>query len=87
VGNVEARDVMADVADILVADGFAGNLILKNTEGVAMALLKIIKSEMMTIHLITEDMLSNLTKHVASLLLSSHASRNARCTSSCSIVE
>jgi glycerol-3-phosphate acyltransferase PlsX len=47
VGNVEARDVMADVADILVADGFAGNLILKNTEGVAMALLKIIKSEMM----------------------------------------
>ena len=46
-GNVEARDVMADVADVLVADGFAGNLILKNTEGVAMALLKIIKSEMM----------------------------------------
>ncbi|MBR6666944.1 MAG: phosphate--acyl-ACP acyltransferase, partial [Clostridia bacterium] len=32
---------------VLVADGFAGNLILKNTEGVAMALLKIIKSEMM----------------------------------------
>ena len=47
VGNVEARDVMADVADVLVADGFAGNLILKNTEGVAMALLKIIKQEMM----------------------------------------
>ena len=46
-GNVEARDVMADVADVLVADGFAGNLILKNTEGVAMALMKIIKSEMM----------------------------------------
>ena len=47
VGNVEAREVMADVADVLVADGFAGNLILKNTEGVAMALLKIIKNEMM----------------------------------------
>ena len=47
VGNVEARDVMADVADVMVADGFAGNLILKNTEGVAMALLKIIKREMM----------------------------------------
>ena len=46
-GNVEARDVMADVADVLVADGFSGNLILKNTEGVAMALLKIIKGEMM----------------------------------------
>ena len=47
VGNVEARDVMADVADVMVADGFSGNLILKNTEGVAMALLKIIKQEMM----------------------------------------
>ena len=47
VGNVEARDVMADTADVMVADGFAGNLILKNTEGVAMALLKIIKGEMM----------------------------------------
>jgi glycerol-3-phosphate acyltransferase PlsX len=47
VGNVEARDVMADVADVLVADGFAGNLILKNTEGVAMALLGIIKKELM----------------------------------------
>ena len=47
VGNVEARDVMADTADVMVADGFAGNLILKNTEGVAMALLKIIKQEMM----------------------------------------
>ncbi len=47
VGNVEARDVMADIADVMVADGFAGNLILKNTEGVAMALLSIIKKEMM----------------------------------------
>ena len=47
VGNVEARDVMADVADVMVADGFAGNLILKNTEGVALALLGIIKKEMM----------------------------------------
>lgn len=47
VGNVEARDVMADVADVLVADGFSGNLILKNTEGVAIALLNIIKQEMM----------------------------------------
>ena len=46
-GNVEARDVMADVADVLVADGFAGNLILKNTEGGAMARLGIIKKELM----------------------------------------
>ena len=47
VGNVEARDITGDVADVLVADGFAGNLILKFMEGLAGTLLGIIKKEMM----------------------------------------
>ena len=47
VGNVEARDITGDVADVLVADGFAGNLILKFMEGLAGTLLGIIKQEMM----------------------------------------
>lgn len=47
VGNVEGRDVTADVADVIVADGFSGNLILKFMEGVAGTLMGIIKSEMM----------------------------------------
>ena len=47
VGNVEARDITNDVADVLVADGFAGNLILKFMEGLAGTLLGIIKNEMM----------------------------------------
>ena len=47
VGNVEARDITADQADVLVADGFSGNLILKFMEGVAATLMGIIKKEMM----------------------------------------
>ena len=48
VGNVEARDITADVADVLVADGFSGNLVLKFMEGVAGTLMGIIKNEMMS---------------------------------------
>ena len=47
VGNVEARDITADQADVLVADGFCGNLVLKFMEGVAGTLMGIIKQEMM----------------------------------------
>ena len=48
VGNVEARDITGDVADVLVADGFSGNLVLKFMEGVAGTLMGIIKKEMMS---------------------------------------
>lgn len=47
VGNVEARDITADQADVLVCDGFAGNLVLKFMEGVAGTLMGIIKKELM----------------------------------------
>ncbi|MGN0452701.1 MAG: phosphate acyltransferase PlsX [Ruminococcus sp.] len=43
VGNIEGRDIAADVCDVLVCDGFTGNLILKTYEGVALALMKKIK--------------------------------------------
>ena len=46
VGNVEARDIPLGQADVVVTDGFAGNLILKYTEGVAKALLGLIKKEL-----------------------------------------
>ena len=47
VGNVEGRDITADVADVVVCDGFSGNLILKFMEGVSGTLLGMIKREMM----------------------------------------
>ncbi len=46
VGNIEGRDITADMADVVVADGFSGNLILKFMEGVAETLMGIIKKEM-----------------------------------------
>ena len=33
IGNVEGRDVMSDVADVIVTDGFTGNVVLKTLEG------------------------------------------------------
>lgn len=39
VGNIEARDIPEDAADVVVADGFTGNIILKLYEGVAMTLM------------------------------------------------
>ena len=47
IGNVEARDIPLDQADVVVTDGFGGNLILKYTEGLASALMGMIKKEMM----------------------------------------
>jgi len=35
IGNIEARDVMLDGADVIVADGFSGNILLKGIEGAA----------------------------------------------------
>ena len=46
-GNAEDRDIPLGQADVVVTDGFGGNLILKYTEGLATALLGIIKKEMM----------------------------------------
>ena len=43
VGNVEAREIPADGADVIVADGFTGNVVLKLYEGVARELVKKIK--------------------------------------------
>lgn len=38
VGNIEARDIMADQADVIVCDGFTGNIILKFYEGMGKAI-------------------------------------------------
>ncbi|MBF8982178.1 phosphate acyltransferase PlsX [Lutibacter sp. B2] len=44
-GNVEGRDIPTGVVDILVCDGFVGNIILKVTEGVAMTMMGMLKRE------------------------------------------
>lgn len=43
VGNVEARDIPYDACDVVVADGFTGNMLLKMYEGVALMVLGKVK--------------------------------------------
>lgn len=43
VGNIEGRDVMLGVCDVLVSDGFVGNVLMKTVEGTASALMSMIK--------------------------------------------
>lgn len=43
VGNVEARDVPLGAVDVIVCDGFAGNVLLKSIEGTAMFMGSMVK--------------------------------------------
>lgn len=45
VGNVEAREVPKGACDVIVCDGFVGNVILKLTEGLAWNIFKLVKSK------------------------------------------
>ena len=54
VGNVEGRDIASGAADVLVTDGFTGNIVLKTAEGVAGEILGMVRSAM------TGDVLSRL---------------------------
>ena len=47
IGNVEGKDVPAGMADVVVSDGFAGNVAVKLTEGMAKMLLGLIKEELL----------------------------------------
>lgn len=45
VGNVEAREVPRGACDVIVCDGFVGNVILKLTEGLALNIMELLKSK------------------------------------------
>lgn len=47
VGNVEAREIMSGAADVVVADGFTGNAVLKAIEGTGLGAMKTLKSAIM----------------------------------------
>jgi glycerol-3-phosphate acyltransferase PlsX len=58
VGNVEARDVYSGVADVIVCDGFTGNVALKISEG----LVEVMED------LLGEELSSTITMRVGSML-------------------
>ena len=45
VGNMESRDLLGGAYDVVVADGFSGNVLVKATEGTALELLKKLKKD------------------------------------------
>ncbi|MFJ7751974.1 phosphate acyltransferase PlsX [Peribacillus muralis] len=44
IGNVEARDLLNGPADVVVTDGFTGNMVLKTLEGTAMSVFTMLKT-------------------------------------------
>jgi glycerol-3-phosphate acyltransferase PlsX len=59
IGSVEARDIPAGAADVIVCEAFTGNVVLKMYEGVAKTLLKVVKNGLM----------SNLRAKIGGLLI------------------
>lgn len=45
-GNIEGRDVVGTDSDVVVCDGFSGNIFLKSSEGMALSLLNLLKSKL-----------------------------------------
>lgn len=48
IGNYEARNILNGDCEVMVTDGFTGNIILKSVEGLAQSLSAYLKSEIMT---------------------------------------
>lgn len=45
VGNIEAREVLSGSVDLVVCDGFSGNILIKSIEGTSLGLLKKLRSD------------------------------------------
>ncbi|WP_050635439.1 phosphate acyltransferase PlsX [Candidatus Stoquefichus sp. SB1] len=48
IGNIEGRDILKGDCDVIVTDGFSGNIALKTCEGAASLLMKMVKEGMMS---------------------------------------
>ena len=66
IGNIEAVNTLDGLCDVLVCDGFAGNQILKNTQGVAMTLIK----EVMKFGVINKQ--EDITKQIAGHIMKNY---------------
>ncbi|WP_421384539.1 phosphate acyltransferase PlsX [Bacillus salacetis] len=44
IGNVESRDLLEGAADVVVTDGFTGNMVLKTIEGTALSIFSMLKT-------------------------------------------
>ncbi len=49
IGNIEGKDIFSGKADVVVCDGFIGNIALKISEGLAETILKMLKQEISSV--------------------------------------
>jgi glycerol-3-phosphate acyltransferase PlsX len=49
IGNIEGKDIFSGKADVVVCDGFIGNIALKISEGLAETILKMLKREITSV--------------------------------------
>jgi len=54
IGNVEGRDLFHNIADVIVADGFVGNVVLKTGEGLFADLASVMKETLLGGNLVTK---------------------------------
>lgn len=45
VGNIEGKDLLKGIVDVVICDGFVGNIMLKTVEGVAFSMFSIMKEQ------------------------------------------
>ncbi len=70
IGNIEARDLMRGVADVIVCDGFTGNILLKGMEGLAEEMFSFLKKEISSTRrgslggILLKPSFKNLQKHL-----------------------
>jgi len=53
VGNIEGKDVLMNAADVIVTDGFVGNVVLKVAEGITSGLGRVLRNTLLEGSLIT----------------------------------
>ncbi len=46
IGNIEGKDLLKGISDVIVCDGFVGNVMLKTVEGVAISIFEMMKEQM-----------------------------------------
>ncbi|GAB1365797.1 phosphate acyltransferase PlsX [Candidatus Cloacimonadaceae bacterium] len=44
-GNIEGKDIIRGITDVIVCDGFVGNIVLKTVEGVGFSMFEILKEQ------------------------------------------
>lgn len=54
IGNIEGKDMIHTVADVIVTDGFVGNVVLKTGEGMAAAMGQVVKETLLGSGIITK---------------------------------